>query len=111
MIHPAIEQHIPAIRDLCREYGVRKLELFGSAVDGRFDPARSDVDFLVTYPQGYEFGPWGQRVFELQDALAGIVGRNVDLVMSDAPRNPRFIERLNQSRLEIFREPSVSSVA
>lgn len=85
MIHPAIAQHIPAIRDLCREYGIQRLEIFGSSLTEHFNPARSDVDFLVTYPPCYEFGPWGQRVFELQDALAEIVGRDVDLIMSDAP--------------------------
>lgn len=111
MIHPDVAQHIAAIRDLCRQFGVERLEIFGSAVTDQFDPARSDVDFLVTYPEGYAFGPWGQRVFELQDALASILGRNVDLVMSDAPRNPRFIERINRSRREIFRATSIPSVA
>lgn len=37
MIHPAVAQHIPAIRNLCREFGVEKLEIFGSAVTDRFD--------------------------------------------------------------------------
>ena len=36
-----------AIGELCRRYGVRRLVLFGSAVTDRFDPSRSDVDFLV----------------------------------------------------------------
>lgn len=111
MIHPAVAQHIPAIRDLCEEFGVERLDIFGSAVTDAFDPDCSDVDFLVTYPDGYEFGPWGQRVFELQDALADVIGRNADLVMSDAPRNPRFIERVNRSRREIFRASGIPSTA
>lgn len=110
MIHPEIAQHIPAIQDLCQAFGVQKLEIFGSAVTNRFDPDRSDVDFLVTYPDGYEFGAWGARVFELQDALADVLERNVDLVMSDAPRNPRFIDDLNRSLEEIFHAPGVPSV-
>jgi predicted nucleotidyltransferase len=32
------------VRALCRRYGVRRLELFGSATTGAFDPQRSDVD-------------------------------------------------------------------
>jgi predicted nucleotidyltransferase len=90
MIHPVVAQHIPAIRALYEEFGVQKLEIFGSAVTDRFDPAHSDVDFIVTYPAGYEFGPWGQRVFKLQDALSLLIGRNVDLIMSDAPGNPQI---------------------
>jgi len=38
---------------LCRRYGVRKLELFGSATDGAFDPRTSDLDFLVDFDPGY----------------------------------------------------------
>ena len=30
-------------------YRVRKLELFGSAASDRFDPATSDLDFLVEF--------------------------------------------------------------
>ncbi|HJU20508.1 MAG TPA: hypothetical protein VJ770_28985 [Stellaceae bacterium] len=30
------------IAELCRRFGVRRLDLFGSAATGRFDPAQSD---------------------------------------------------------------------
>jgi len=34
---------------LCKDRGVRRLALFGSAASGRFDPASSDLDFLVEF--------------------------------------------------------------
>ena len=35
---------------LCRQYRVVRLEVFGSAARGTdFDPARSDVDLLVSF--------------------------------------------------------------
>jgi hypothetical protein len=37
---PLIEQHQTAIADLCREFGVAKLEHFGSAANGAFDGPR-----------------------------------------------------------------------
>ena len=43
-----IEQRRSAIAELCRRYGVQRLDVFGSAVSGRFDPKTSDLDFLVT---------------------------------------------------------------
>ncbi|MEM9753743.1 MAG: nucleotidyltransferase domain-containing protein [Planctomycetota bacterium] len=43
--------HRDAIERLCRDYGIAKLELFGSAAAGDFDPRRSDVDFLVTFDE------------------------------------------------------------
>ena len=34
------------LQDLCRRFGVRRLDVFGSAARGDFDPGRSDIDFL-----------------------------------------------------------------
>jgi predicted nucleotidyltransferase len=45
-----IEAHRTGPADLCRRFRVRRLDVFGSAARGDdFDPARSDVDLLVTY--------------------------------------------------------------
>ena len=44
-----IEDNREAIVALCEQYGVQRLALFGSAVTGTFDPARSDLDFAVDF--------------------------------------------------------------
>jgi predicted nucleotidyltransferase len=44
-----IEQRLPQIEALCREHGVARLELFGSAARGDFDTSRSDLDFFVEF--------------------------------------------------------------
>jgi predicted nucleotidyltransferase len=46
---PAVQQERSALRELCARYGVRRLELFGSAAAGGFDASRSDLDFLVEF--------------------------------------------------------------
>jgi len=46
LAQPLIDHHDEIVK-LCRAYGVERLEVFGSAADGRFDPARSDFDFIV----------------------------------------------------------------
>ncbi len=46
---PLIDGKRNEIVDLCRRYRVRAIELFSSAVNDRFDPATSDIDFLVDY--------------------------------------------------------------
>jgi uncharacterized protein len=43
---PLLEHHRRQIADLCRKFGVRKFELFGSAAWDDFEPAHSDVDFF-----------------------------------------------------------------
>jgi predicted nucleotidyltransferase len=49
-LHPDVAIHLDEIRAAAERYGVAKLEIFGSANTPRFDPQRSDVDFLVHYP-------------------------------------------------------------
>lgn len=105
MIHPEVQKHIPEIQALCREFGISRLEIFGSAVTGEFDPETSDVDFLVTYPDGYDFGPWGERYVRFADNLESILGRRVDVVMDRAFRrkkNPYFQKSVNASRKAIY---------
>ena len=83
--------------ELCRQYHVARLEVFGSAATGEFDPDRSDLDLLVTFGQV----PSGERAhcfFGLQFALEDLFGRQVDLVEVEALRNPYFIADINRSR-------------
>jgi predicted nucleotidyltransferase len=82
-MHPEILRHKDAVAELCRRFGVTRLEVFGSAARGEdFDPARSDVDLLV------EFGPGVKRsfrtLFAFEDAAASVFRRRVDLVEREA---------------------------
>jgi uncharacterized protein len=101
-MHPLIEEHLEDIRALCREFGVQKLEVFGSAATDAFDPERSDVDFIIHYPDDYDVGPWARRHFELQERLESVLGRPVDLVMASAMRKPRFIEAAARTRQDVY---------
>ena len=40
-----IEQHRDVLATLCRRFKVRRLDLFGSAAQGTFDPQSSDLDW------------------------------------------------------------------
>jgi uncharacterized protein len=97
-----ITEHREEIEALCREFGVLRLEIFGSAATGEFDPERSDIDFLVEYPKGYDFGLWFTRYFDLRDRLEALLGRRVDLIMVGAMRKPHFIESVNKSRRLLY---------
>jgi predicted nucleotidyltransferase len=99
---PEIEQHRDEIIAICEEYGLVRLELFGSAATGDFDPDRSDVDFLIEYPEGFDYGPWGQRVDELKDRLADLLGRKVDLVVLRWIDNPYVLRSIERQRIPIY---------
>lgn len=97
-----IEKHRADIEALCREFGVTRLELFGSAATGDFDPMRSDIDFLVEYPPDYDFGLWLNRYFAFRRRLADVLGRPVDLVVTDAEQKPHFIASVRASRQVLY---------
>jgi uncharacterized protein len=99
---PVVADNLPAIEALCREYGVVRLDLFGSAATGEFDPSRSDIDFLVEYAPDADLGPWLSRFFDLRDRLAALLGYPVDLVMAGAPRNPWVIRSIEESRRLLY---------
>jgi hypothetical protein len=47
-----ISSHREELRELCRQFHVRRLDVFGSATGDDFDPARGDLDFLVEFDRG-----------------------------------------------------------
>lgn len=109
-MNPLIEQHRDALRALACEYGVLRLEIFGSACTPAFDPAESDIDFLVAYPKDYDFGPWLSRLQDLEDALAEVLGRRVDLVTASALRNRWFRREADKTRTVIYDASQVAEV-
>jgi predicted nucleotidyltransferase len=106
-----IAERLDEIRALCREFGVARLEVFGSVCTGEFDPERSDVDFLVEYPSDYEFGPWLTRYCEFEEALGHVLHRKADLVMIGALRNKWFRREADKTRTVVYDASQVAEVA
>lgn len=92
------------VADLCRRFNVRRLDLFGSAATGRFDPGHSDLDLLV------EFAPmspsaYAASYFGLREALEAACGRPVDLVTNAALVNPYLIRRIATEKWQLYPPP------
>jgi predicted nucleotidyltransferase len=99
---PLLQDKIDDLARLCRDFGVARLEVFGSAAGPSFDPARSDVDLLVEFRPGVDLGPWLTRYFDLREKLSRLLGRDVDLVMASALKNPYFIREVNRTRQLLY---------
>jgi predicted nucleotidyltransferase len=95
-----LRQHLDEITSLCRKYGVKKLELFGSAARNDFDPSRSDIDLF------YEFDSdpacLSDRFFGLMEDLEQLLGRRIDLVSSQDVVNPYFLQVANRHRITLY---------
>lgn len=96
-----IESKRAEIAELCHRFHVRRLEVFGSAVGGEFDPAASDIDFLVEFdsdPRARSFAAY----FGLKEALEALLGRPVDLVEAGAVTNPYLRASIERSREPLY---------
>lgn len=84
------------IAALCRRFGIRRLDLFGSAATGTYDPERSDLDFIV------DLGPYergvSKRYFAFCERLEGMIGHPVDVITVKQIRNPYFRAEVNATR-------------
>ncbi|MBE7374165.1 nucleotidyltransferase domain-containing protein [Pseudomonas sp. AL-54] len=65
-----------AINTLGKQYGARRIRVFGSAARGEKRPD-SDIDFLVDFEQGYDL--FAQRL-PLAEGLAKLCERNISPV-------------------------------
>ena len=96
-----VESKHAELVELCRQYRVRQLELFGSAVGARFDSAKSDLDFLVDF-EPIPSGENARCYFGLLFALQDLFGRDVDLVETVAIRNPYFLQSIAKDRIVLY---------
>jgi len=96
-----IEQQREQIAELCRQFHVRRLALFGSALDGDFDPERSDLDFVVEF-ETLPPGTYADTYFGLISALECLFGRKVDLVEPESVRNPYFRQEIEAHQETLY---------
>lgn len=95
-----IDDNRDAIKALCRRYGVRKMELFGSVVRDDFDAGTSDVDVLVVFEPAMNnsFG----NFLDLKEALEALLRRPVDLLEPHTIRNRRLRHYIEQSSVSVY---------
>ena len=96
-----IDLHREEVAQLCRHSGARRLDVFGSAIRHDFDPARSDLDFLVEL-DALPPARYASAFFALKEGLEKLFGRPVDLVTETAIVNPYFRESIAASRSTVY---------
>lgn len=100
-----IDIHRTAIAALCHRYGVRRLDVFGSALRDDFNSATSDIDLVVEFapePAGTAF----DRYFDLKRDLETLFQRPVDLVELGAMQSPRLKRLIERSKVPLYAAPA-----
>jgi predicted nucleotidyltransferase len=100
-MHPVIEQRRDELEQLCSQYRVSSLSLFGSAATAQYDAANSDLDFLVEF-QPLPPGTYADTFFGLLETLEHMFERPVDLVVRSAIQNPYFQQTVDQTSVLLY---------
>ncbi len=96
-----IEAKRQELARICHLHQVRRIELFGSATGVAFDPASSDLDFLVAFDDLPAEG-YADAYFGLLEDLQSLFQRPVDLVVDSAIKNPYFRQAVDKTRTVLY---------
>jgi len=95
-----VSRHINEITDLCSQYEVEELFLFGSILSNDYN-SDSDIDMLVSF---YTTDPlaYADNYFNLKFDLESLLQRKIDLVEEKAISNSHFMQQLNMHKIQIY---------
>ncbi|GAA0744683.1 nucleotidyltransferase domain-containing protein [Ideonella azotifigens] len=99
-----IQERRGEVAALCERHRARKLELFGSATRADFQPERSDLDFLVEWPDDFPPGGYAASFFGLKQDLEILFARPVDLLTNGSIANPYLRQQVDSERLPLYGE-------
>lgn len=96
-----VQEKFKELVELCKNRGVRRLALFGSAATGSFDRSSSDLDLIV------EFNPMSPvehavSYFGLMDDLQKLFDVPVDLIELAPIRNPFFRQAVAETEEVLY---------
>jgi len=100
-MNPEISKHRAELEELCRRFGVRRLELFGSAAVCKYRAGESDLDFLVEFEE-LPPGTYADTYFGLLEAIETLFGARVDLVIASAIKNPYFRKSVDDTKSLLY---------
>lgn len=84
-MNEAVRLDRTSLADFCARWRIGELSVFGSALRDDFGPD-SDIDFLLSFEPGACWDLW--ELVALREELMNMVGRDVDIVVKEAIRNP-----------------------
>lgn len=97
-----IELNIGRIIELCHQYIVRTLAVFGSILTDKFNDS-SYVDLLVDFDTtNHEQREYVCNYFDFLEALENLFGRKVDLIERGGVRNKLFLNLIDKKKQMIY---------
>lgn len=95
-----IESKLDKLKELCQEYDVKKMYVFGSACTDRFNDT-SDIDILISF-KDISIEKYTDNYFELHYKLEELFQRKIDLLTENAVGNPYLIESIEETKQLLY---------
>ena len=88
------------IRELCASHKVKNLYAFGSVLTSKFNDD-SDIDLIVDFNE-IDVKDYADNYFDLKFALQEVLKRPIDLLESQAIKNPYFKQVVEQTKELVY---------
>ena len=89
--------------ELCRQFEVEKMYVFGSASTSTNDfHEDSDIDILISFQDDISIERYTDNYFELHYKLEELFNRKIDLVTENSLSNPYFIESVEETKQLLY---------
>ena len=95
-----VEQNKTTIDNLCKNHGVEKLYLFGSAASGNLKSA-SDIDLLVRFGN-VDLYNYFDNYLDFKTEMEKLLNRTVDLVEEQTIKNPVLKLSIDRNKKLIY---------
>ena len=95
-----IAKNIDSLNKACQKYNVSELYIFGSVLTNGFS-RKSDIDFLVTFGT-VEPSDYFDNFVDFKDTLENIYKRKIDLVESQAIKNPILKRSIDRNKKLVY---------
>jgi len=96
-----IEQNISKLSELCSQFGVERMYAFGSVVTDKFDPEKSDLDFIVELEKMTLLNR-GEKLISLWEALEDLFSKKVDLITDQPIKNQYLRASIEKTKQLIY---------
>lgn len=101
LIQKQFETNRQALVELCQKLDVKRLRVFGSAVEGGFTAKSSVLDLIVDFYNDTEVGI-SDRFLNLAEGIESLFQRRVDLLTERAVRKPIFRESIEAAGQTVY---------
>jgi len=95
-----VMKNINQIQQLCKQYHVMRLFVFGSILTDKFNQ-NSDIDFLVDF-DNVDLYEYADNYFDFKYSLQDLFQKKIDLLENKAITNPYLKKNIDNSKQLIY---------